>query len=558
MISRFLTASITLIAVFFGASTAVAKMTAKVAVLPFEVYSDESPDHLRDTIAMELSYQVATEEQIVVVDQANVKKLLEGEAPFNFNEFTLRDISEKLQVHFLVFGSLTKISSNLSLDVYVFDSLGDPPFSKDFVEGNELNFLIRGMARKIRAKVLLIAQRYPELKEPVVVAKVTPEEEKEVKATVDTEPSVSGPVQKEEVEEAVTSQLLPEDGIREETLVEEVPKTEGEGEEKTEEKKEKGDEEVEVAMLPQEKLEEVVARPKDTPKKKTRSAPFASEKPVKITSSTLEADNKRNKITFRGNVVAKQADMVIFSDLMTVKYQDGGGIRRIEAIGNVKMTQKDRIATGKKIVFYNPEQKIIMTGQPRIWQDDNLISCEKVTVLLEEDKIFFEGKVDSTIYPKGMKEEEKGGAKQVEAIPAPPKPKVKAEATGEKEEPSPEKEMSIQADETETIRKFILDWKRYWESEDLENYMGCYSKDFSSRGMDWHQWKKYKKGLNDRYQKISLSFSDPQIVLEDNQSQVSFTQYYQADNYSDYGMKMLTLKKDGGNWKIFAEQWEPL
>jgi ketosteroid isomerase-like protein len=222
------------------------------------------------------------------------------------------------------------------------------------------------------------------------------------------------------------------------------------------------------------------------------------------------------------------------------------------------MTQKDRIATGKKIVFYNPEQKIIMTGQPRIWQDDNLISCEKVTVLLEEDKIFFEGKVDSTIYPKGMKEEEKGGAKQVEAIPAPPKPKVKAEATGEKEEPSLEKEESLQADETETIRKFILDWKRYWESEDLENYMGCYSKDFSSRGMDWHQWEKYKKGLNDRYQKISLSFSDPQIVLEDNQSQVSFTQYYQADNYSDYGMKMLTLKKDGGNWKIFAEQWEPL
>ena len=555
MTSRFLTASITLIAFSFGASTAVAKMTAKVAVLPFEVYSDESPDHLRDTIAMELSYQVATEEQIVVVDQANVKKLLESEAPFNFNEFTLKDISEKLQVHFLVFGSLTKINSNLSLDVYVFDSLGDPPFSKDFVEGNELNFLIRGMARKIKAKVLLIAQRYPELKEPVVVAKATPEEEDEVKATVDTEPSVSGPVQKEEVEETVTSQLLPVDSIREETLVEEIPKTKRKEEVEAEEKRE---EDVEVAMLPQ---EEVVEQTKDAPKKKSRSAPFASDKPVKITSSTLEADNKRNKVTFRENVIAKQGDMVIFSDLMTVKYEDRGGIRKIEAIGNVKMTQKDRIATGKKIIFYNPEQKIIMTGQPRIWQDDNLISCEKVTVLLEEDKIFFEGKVDSTIYPKGMKEEEKGGAKQVEALPAPPKPKVKAEATGEKEEPSPEKGVtheSIQADETETIRKFILDWKRYWESEDLENYMECYSKDFNSRGMDWHQWKKYKKGLNDKYQKISLSLSDSQIVLEDNQSQVSFKQYYQADNYSDYGMKMLTLKKDGGNWKIFAEQWEPL
>ena len=559
MILRFLISSITLIVFFFGASTTIAKMTAKVAVLPFEVYSDESPEYLKDTLAKEISSQVAIEEQIVVVDQATVKKILDSESPFNFNEFTLKDISEKLQVHFLVFGSLTKINNNLSLDIYVFDSLGDPPFSKDFVEGNELNSLIRGMARKIRAKVMLIAGRYPELQEPEIIAKVVSPEMEEEKATVDSKPSVSDSVQTEgEEEEGVEDQLLPGDQIVEEILVEEIPETKGE------EKREAGEEreeEVEVAMLPQEEMEEVVERPKDAPKKKSSSAPFASNKPVKITSSTMEADNKRSKVTFKGNVVAKQADMVIFSDKMTVKYQDKGGIRRIEALGNVKMIQKDRIATGKKIVFYNPEQKIVMTGQPRIWQDDNLISCEKVTVLLEEDKIFFEGKVDSTIYPGGMKEDEKGGAKQVEALPAPPEPKVKAEATGVKEESSPEKEVtheSVQRDETETIQKFILDWKRYWESEDLENYMGCYSEDFSSRGMDWHRWEKHKKGLNDKYQKISLSFSDPQITLEDNQSQVSFKQYYQADNYSDYGMKSLTLKKDNGNWKIFTEQWEPL
>ena len=97
MILRFLTSSITLIVFFFGVSTTAAKMTAKVAVLPFEVYSGESPEYLRDTLAQELSDQVATEEQIAVVDQAAVKKLLESESPLNLNEFTLRDISEKLQ-----------------------------------------------------------------------------------------------------------------------------------------------------------------------------------------------------------------------------------------------------------------------------------------------------------------------------------------------------------------------------------------------------------------------------------------------------------------------------
>lgn len=534
---RLLTVSITLIAFSFSPSYTVAKITARVAVLPFEVYSDESTDYLRSTIAKELSSQIATEEQIVIIDHATISNLLDNEALFNFNEFTLRKISERLQTHFLVFGSLTKIDKNLSLDVYVFDSLGDPPFSKDFVEGNELNSLIRGMARKVRAKVLLIAGRYPEFQEPKIIAKVTPKEVEEIQT---------------EEEGKETSQLLPGDRITEETLVGEVEETKAE---------EKVGEEVTVAMLPQTEIEEVETQPEDVTKKESTSAPFASDKPVKITSNTLEADNKGNKVTFKGNVVAKQGDMVIFSDVMTVKYEDKGGIRRIEALGNVKMTQSDRIATGKKIVFYNPEQKIVMTGNPRIWQGDNLISCQKITVLLEEDKIFFEGEVDSIIYPKGVKKDTEETATRVEAIPTPLPQEAKRKRTEKKEEPASEKEESlesIQDAEEKAIQKFVLDWKHYWESKDLAKYMNSYSKEFSSRGMDWHQWKKHKKRLNDKYHRISLSFSDPQITLEDNQAVVSFKQYYQSGDYSDYGRKSLILKKEGGDWKIFMEEWEPL
>ena len=198
MILKFLTISITFIAFFFSASSTVAKITAKVAVLPFEVYSDESADYLRDTIAKELSFQIATEDQIVIIDQSIIKTLLDSKTPFNFNEFTLRKISEKLQVHFLVFGSLTKISKNLSLDVYVFDSLGEPPFSKDFVEGEEINSLIRKMARKISAKVLLIAGRYPELQEPEIIAKAARKEAEEDKPDVDAQLPLSSSVQIEE------------------------------------------------------------------------------------------------------------------------------------------------------------------------------------------------------------------------------------------------------------------------------------------------------------------------------------------------------------------------
>jgi len=563
MILRFLTISIMVMTLPFITSSAVAKMAAQVAVLPFEIYSGEGTEYLGDTIASELSSQIGEEEQIAIIKQADVKNVLDSGLPHNFNEVTLRRISEKLEAHFLVLGSLTRIGDNLSLDVYVFNPSGSPPFSKDFTESKELNSLIEKMARKINAKVLLMSSTYPELQEPELIEDQAVEKAEEVKLAMDIQPSTSTTIQIEEEGEAV-GQILPEGQVLEETVekAEEVklvmdiqPSTST-----TIQIEEEG--EAVGQVLPEgQVVEETLVEQIPEAEVPTSSSPFDSDRPVKITSKSLEADNKRNEVTFKENVVAKQGDMVIFSDIMKVKYKTKGGIQRIEAIGNVKMKQEDRIATGEKIVFYNPEQKIVMTGNPRIWQDDNLISCDKVTVLLKEDKIFFEGKVDSTIYPKSVKESKKIKDKQVEEITPPPEPKVRDKKTEEKEEPAPKEKVSLesaQSVEKETIQQFISAWKHNWESKDLKNYMKCYSKEFSSRGMDWDRWKTYKKRLNNRYHGISLVFNDLHIVLEDNQAKVNFEQYYQSDKYSDHGMKSLILKKENGVWKIFAEQWDSL
>ncbi len=563
MILRFLTISIMVMTLPFIASSAVAKMAAQVAVLPFEIYSGEGTEHLGDTIASELSSQMAEEEQISIIKQADVKNVLDSGLPPNFNEVTLRIISEKLEAQFLVLGSLTRIGDNLSLDVYVFNPSGSPPFSKDFTESKELNSLIEKMARKINAKVLLMASTYPELQEPELIEEQTIEKAEEIKLAMDVQQATPTTIQIEEEGEAV-GPVLPEGQVLEETL------------EKAEEVKIAMDiqpatpttiqieEEGEAVgqVLPEgQEAEETLVEQIPEAEVPTSSSPFDSDRPVKITSKSLEADNKRNEVTFKDNVVAKQGDMVIFSDIMKVKYKAKGGIQRIEAIGNVKMKQEDRIATGEKIVFYNPEQKIVMTGNPRIWQDDNLISCDKVTVLLKEDKIFFEGKVDSTIYPKSVKESKKIKDKQVEEIAPPPGPKVRDKKTEEKEEPASKEKVSLESAQSvkkEAIQQFVSAWKHNWESKDLKNYMKCYSKEFSSMGMDWDRWETYKKRLNNRYHGISLVFNNLHIVLEDNQAKVKFEQYYQSDEYSDHGMKSLILKKENGVWKILSEQWDPL
>jgi lipopolysaccharide export system protein LptA len=70
----------------------------------------------------------------------------------------------------------------------------------------------------------------------------------------------------------------------------------------------------------------------------------------------------------------------------------------------VKITQGERIATGEKVTFFNAEQKMVLTGNPRVWQGDNVINGKKITVFLKEDRSLVEGgpenRVSATIYPK--------------------------------------------------------------------------------------------------------------------------------------------------------------
>jgi len=429
MIMQLFTAVIMLITLLH-ASSAPAAAAARVAVLPFEIYSDESSASLKDIIARDLSAQLAADKKLEVVDQTQVRDVMADRASLTFNEITLRTISEKLDAPFLVLGSMTRIGVNMSLDTYIFNADSTPAFTKAFSEGKNLDAVTREMAVKVNAHILKAA---PPIEEeaavpPEKIAATRPETDRPEKPVqeqnlleegVDADAGEAAAAPGPEAEKPAITPAPPEAAPREPApVIASLPRDEA------------------AAEPPRDKREEDREKQKDKKDKKDRegplSSPFASSKPVKITAESLEADNKKNTVTFKGNVVAKQEDMVIVADTMTVDYEKEGGIKTVQASGNVKMSQAERVATGTRIIFYNPEQKIVMTGNPKIWQGDNLISCEKITVLLEEDKIFFEGKVDSTIFPKSMQDEGKKDAKQVEAIPTGSENPATADGAGTK------------------------------------------------------------------------------------------------------------------------------
>jgi lipopolysaccharide export system protein LptA len=106
----------------------------------------------------------------------------------------------------------------------------------------------------------------------------------------------------------------------------------------------------------------------------------------------VEAYWKENLIIFKGNVIARQKDMVFYADtLEAVIIEDGKGIERVTAEGNVKIQQGLRVANCQKAVFYNLDQKVVLTGDPKVSEGDNIVSGDEIIFDIEKNRVEVKG-----------------------------------------------------------------------------------------------------------------------------------------------------------------------
>ena len=66
-------------------------------------------------------------------------------------------------------------------------------------------------------------------------------------------------------------------------------------------------------------------------------------------------------------------------------------VSRIEAIGDVKIEKEDGRATCEKAVYYQDQQKIVLTGNPVVWQRGNRVTGKTITMFLDDDRTIVEG-----------------------------------------------------------------------------------------------------------------------------------------------------------------------
>jgi lipopolysaccharide export system protein LptA len=180
------------------------------------------------------------------------------------------------------------------------------------------------------------------------------------------------------------------------------------------------------------------------------------DKPIKITSATLEVRDKDKMATFAGDVHLVQGDTTMRSKTLVVFYEDDNSskpatpsvsatssksatpsagttqagsaqnqqIKRVEAKGNVIVVQKDQTATGETGVFDMRANTVTMVGNVVISQGQNVVRGDTLTVDMTTGVSRIScGKapekcqrVQGLFLPGSMKQEGRGQ----EAAPAPP------------------------------------------------------------------------------------------------------------------------------------------
>jgi lipopolysaccharide export system protein LptA len=138
----------------------------------------------------------------------------------------------------------------------------------------------------------------------------------------------------------------------------------------------------------------------------------------------MEADQDQRLIVFKGQVKADYADSTLYTDKLLIFYKPkekgetapppvqkgqeaspasplggmgGDKIDRIEAWGNVRYVQEDRVATGEKAIYYKDKDEIVLLGHPQVWRGEDHLKGSKITMNLVTKKVEVESSPEQRV-----------------------------------------------------------------------------------------------------------------------------------------------------------------
>jgi lipopolysaccharide export system protein LptA len=144
---------------------------------------------------------------------------------------------------------------------------------------------------------------------------------------------------------------------------------------------------------------------------------LGNDAPIFIEADQMSSTENTNTVLFTGDVDAKQGDLRIRSDKMTVYYKEktkqddkkpADATQQVEKLiceGNVEITRDNWLGTSDKMIYLSEKQQVVLTGNAKAWQDQNMVGGEKIIYYMDEGRSEVIGGTSVTV--GGEKQEEK-------------------------------------------------------------------------------------------------------------------------------------------------------
>jgi len=119
-----------------------------------------------------------------------------------------------------------------------------------------------------------------------------------------------------------------------------------------------------------------------------------NDSPMFIRSDNFQLDSKNRLFIYRDNVEIVKGDLTITADIMNGKYDANNVLQEITCENNVVITRGERLKATSNHAFYDlKKDRITLTEGPELNDRGNVLTADKVIILVKEDRSEAEGHV---------------------------------------------------------------------------------------------------------------------------------------------------------------------
>jgi len=129
--------------------------------------------------------------------------------------------------------------------------------------------------------------------------------------------------------------------------------------------------------------------------------------PITISSDSLEVNRKAHVAVYQGNVAANDRgrDFSLLADRIDFYFDDNmEEVQHATAQGNVRLSYGERRGVAERAEYFPKEDRAILLGHPKVWQENDMVTGCRITLLLREDRSQVDAcdgeRVNAVLYPK--------------------------------------------------------------------------------------------------------------------------------------------------------------